>query len=107
MLQKNSIKNLIRILNSIKRKKKIKNLFYNKYFTFYKYYNSKYFAAKCSIDSKQNDLEEFKNILESFYHDTIENKPTNENLTKDLERKVVLGTASKLHDKLLNIYATR
>ena len=46
------------------------NLVNKNYFSFYKYCNIKEFA-KCSIDSKQNDLKVFKNKLELFYHDTM------------------------------------
>ena len=51
---------------------------------------------------------EFKDTLELFYYDTEEIKPNNEDQEKDLEkRKVVINTASKLYDKLLNIYKTQ
>ena len=51
---------------------------------------------------------EFKDILELFYYDTEEIKPSNEDQEKELEkRKVVINTASKLYDKLLNIYTTQ
>ena len=36
--------------------------------------------------SKQNDLIEFKDILEMFYFDTEEVKPNNETQGKDLEK---------------------
>ena len=96
MLQKNSIKALTRFLNLIKRKKtkqKIKkkcaksNLVNNKDFTFCKDQNTKGFAAKRSFDSKQIDLKELKNILELFYHDTVEMKPNNQDQIKDLKKK--------------------
>ena len=51
---------------------------------------------------------EFKDTLELFYYDTEEIKPNNEDQEKDLEkRKVVINTASKLYEKLLNIYKTQ
>ena len=51
---------------------------------------------------------EFKDTLELFYYDTEEIKPNNEDQEKDLEKgKVVINTASKLYDKLLNIYKTQ
>ena len=47
---------------------------------------------------------QFKDILETFYYDTVKIKPNNEAQEKDLEkRKVVIDTASRLYDKLLNI----
>ena len=47
-------------------------------------------------------------MLELFYDDTKEFKPNNDDHEKDLElRKVVINTASKLYDKLLNIYTTK
>ena len=79
---------------------------YNNYFTFYKYNNIKEFAKRY-FDSKLNNLKEFKNKLESFYYDTIEIKPNNEDKIKDLEkRKAVIDTALELYSKLLNIYKT-
>ena len=44
------------------------NLVYNNYFTFYKYRNTEAFI-KCPLDSKLNNLQEFKNKLELFYQD--------------------------------------
>ena len=82
------------LLNLIKRKKikqKTKEvvlsqiLVYNNYFTFYKYHNIKEFA-KCSFDSKRNDLIEFKDKLELFYHDAIETKPNNKDQIKDFKK---------------------
>ena len=47
-------------------------------------------------------------MVELFYDDTKEIKPNNDDQEKDLElRKVVINTASKLYDKLLNIYTTK
>ena len=70
------------------------NLVYNNYFIFYKYENIEKFAQPI-FDSKRNDLIEFKNKLELFYHDTIKIKPNNEDQIKDLEkRKVVMTKAS-------------
>ena len=45
-----------------------------------------------------------KDILKTFYYDTEKIKPNNEAQKK---RKVVINTASKLYDKLLNIYTTQ
>ena len=45
-----------------------------------------------------------KDILKTFYYDTEKIKPNNEAHEK---RKVVINTASKLYDKLLNIYTTQ
>ena len=53
--------------------------------------------------SKQNDLKEFKEKVELFYHDTIEIMLNNEDQTKDSKRNVVLATAFEFYDKLLNI----
>ena len=53
--------------------------------------------------SKQNDLKEFKEKVELFYHDTIEIMLNNEDQTKDSKRNIVLATAFELCDKLLNI----
>ena len=108
-MQGKIIKNKKILLNLIKRKEskpktKENGLVYNNYFTFYKYNNIKEFT-KLSLDSKSNDLKEFKDKLELVYHDSIETKPNNEDQKKDLEkRKVVLDTAFELHNKLLNTY---
>ena len=60
------------------------------------------------FNSKQNDLIEFKDILELFYYDAEEINPNYEDQDKDLEnRKVVINIAFKLYDKLLNIYTTQ
>ena len=73
---------------------------------FYKYHNIHDFAKR-SFYSKQNDLTEFKDILDLFYYDTEKIKPNNEAQEKALEkRKIMINTASKLYDKLLNIYTT-
>ena len=103
-------------LNLIKRKKtkqKIKkecaksNLVNNKDFTFCKDQNTKEFAAKRFFNSKQIDLKELKNILELFYHDTVEIKPNNQDQIKELKkRKVVIATVSELY-KLSNICLTQ
>ena len=80
------------------------NLVYNNCFTFYKYLKINEFV-KSSLDSKLNDLDKFKYQLELFYHDSVEIKPNNKEQIKDFKkRKVVLTTAHKLYDKLLNIY---
>ena len=63
------------------------NLVNNKDFTFCKDHNTKEFAAKRSFDSKQIDLKQLKNILELFYHDTLEMKPNNQDQIKDLKKK--------------------
>ena len=95
MLQKNSIKNLAMLLNLIKRKKtkqKTKkccarsNRVYDNYFISYKYHSIKKFTKR-SLDSKLNDLNEFKDKLELFYYDTIEIMPNNEDQIKDLEER--------------------
>ena len=64
------------------------NLVYNNYFSFYKYCNIKVFAERC-FDSKRNDLIEFKDKLELFYHDDIEIKPNSEDQLKDIEKRKV------------------
>ena len=101
--------NLDSVFESNKREEKIKrsraksNLVYSKVFTFYKYRSINEFCKR-SFYSKQDDLNEFKDILETFYYDTEKIKPNNEAQEKDLEkRKVVIDTASRLYDKLLNI----
>ena len=81
------------------------NLVYNKNFTFHKQCNILEFARRYFY-SKQNDLIEFKDILELFYHDNEEIKQNNNNKEKDLEQRKVVITASELYDKLLNIYKT-
>ena len=118
MLQKNSIKNLTVFFffqsNEYEEGKTINekgraapNLVYNNYFTFHKYHKINKFVQH-SLDSKLNDLEEFKDKLELFYHDTIEFKPNNKEQMKDFKkRKVGLTTAHELYDKLLNIYKTQ
>ena len=50
------------------------NLIYNNYFTFYKYHKINEFFKR-SLGWKLNDLKEFKDKLELFYHDTEEIKP--------------------------------
>ena len=67
-----------------------------------KYHNINEFDER-SFYSKQNDLNEFKNkfLILKKLSQTI-------NLRKKyLEKKVVIDTASKSCDNLLNIYATR
>ena len=54
---------------------------------FYKYRNTKEFSAKRSLDLKQNNLREFKDILELFYYDTEEIKPNIEDQKKDLRKE--------------------
>ena len=100
-------------MDLIKRKKKIlksrvkSNLVYSKDFTFYKYRNINEFAKR-SFYSKQNDLTEFKDTLDTFYYDIEKIKQNNEAQEKDLEkRKVVINKAFKLYDKLFNIYTTQ
>ena len=74
---------------------------------FYKYHNTNEFTKR-SLDSKLNDLKEFKNKLQIFYHDNIEIKPNNEDQMKDLEeRKFVSDTALELYNKLPRIYKTQ
>ena len=51
---------------------------------------------------------ELKDILKLIYNDTEQINPNNEDQEKDLEkRKVLINTASKSYDKLLNIYTTQ
>ena len=84
------------------------NLVYIKDFSFCKYSKTKEFAVKLSFNSEQNNLKDFKNILELFYNDTEEIKTNSEDQKKRLEkRKVALVTACELYDKPLNIYATQ
>ena len=76
-----------------KRRPAKSNLIYNNYFTFYKYHDIKEFAKR-SLDSKLNNLKEFKDKLELFYYDTIEVKENIEDQVEELEkRKVVPDTA--------------
>ena len=84
------------------------NLVYHNYFIFYKYHKINE-CVKHSLDSKLNDLKEFKKKLELFYHDTAEIKPNNKEQIRHLKkkRKVVLTKAHELYDKFLNIYKTQ
>ena len=60
------------------------------------------------MDSKINELKEFKDKLELFYYGIIEIKPNNEHKIKDLEqRKVVFSLALELYNMLLNLYKTQ
>ena len=63
--------------------------------------------AGCCFHSKKNGLREFKNNLELFYNNTEEIKQNKEDQKKKdlIERRFVINTASKLYNKLLNIYA--
>ena len=71
--------------------------------TFYKCHNINEFV-KSSLDSKINDLKEFKNKLELFYHHTVESKSNNKEQIKDFKnRNVLFTTVHELYDKLLNI----
>ena len=84
--------------NEISRAKS--NIICSKDFTFYKYHN----INKCdkrSFYSKQNNLNEFKDALEIFYYDSEKIKLNNE--AKEEDCKVVINTASKLYNKLLNM----
>ena len=91
----------------IKRSRAKSNLVYSKDFNFYKYKNTNKFA-KLSFYSKQNDLIEFKDALETLYYDTEEIKPNNEAQEKTLKkRKIVISTASKLYYRFLNVYTTQ
>ena len=47
------------------------NLVYNNYFIFYKYHKINKFVKR-ALNSKLNNLKEFKDKLELFYHDTTE-----------------------------------
>ena len=77
-------------------------LYYNKYFTFYKYHSIKDF------DDKRSYLSDFKYKLEEFYYDTQEINPDDETQEKDLvDRKNVINSAPKSYDKLLNKYETQ
>ena len=62
------------------------NLVYGKDFNFDKYHNINYFD-KCSFNSKQNDLNEFKDTLPTFNYDAGKIKPNNEAQEKDLKKK--------------------
>ena len=59
------------------------NLFYNNYFTFYKYHKTNEFTKR-SLDSKLNGLKEFKDKLELFCYYNIEMKPNNEDHMSNL-----------------------
>ena len=77
-------------------------LYYNKYYTFYKYHSIKDF------DDKRSYLSDFKYKLEEFYYDTQEINPDDETQEKDLvDRKNVINSAPKSYDKLLNKYETQ
>ena len=77
-------------------------LYYNKYFTFYKYHSIKDF------DDKRSYLSDFKYKLEELYYDTQEINPDDETQEKDLvDRKNVINSAPKSYDKLLNKYETQ
>ena len=54
--------------------------------TFYKYYKITEFVKR-SLGSKLNDLKEFKDKLELFYHDTVGIKPNNKEQKKSLKKK--------------------
>ena len=62
------------------------NLVYNNCFIFNKYHKIEEFAKR-SLGSKLNNLKEFKDNLELFYHDTAEIKPNNKE-KKLLKRKI-------------------
>ena len=94
---------LDKVFESNKKEEKIlkscakSNLVYSKDFTFYKHRNIKEFARR-SFDSNENDLIDFKDMLELFYDDAKKIKPNNEDQEKDLEkRKIVVNTASKIY----------
>ena len=83
------------------------NLVHSKDFTFCKFHNINEFA-KHSFYSKQNDLTQFNDTLDTFFCDTEEIIPNNEAQEKHLEkRNVVINTACKLCDTLLDIYKTQ
>ena len=95
------------VRTKIKKNRAKPNLVYDNYFIFYKYHNIKEFT-KGFPDLKLNGLKEFKDKLKLFYCDTDEIKPNSEDQKNDLEkRKVVVKTAFKLYNKLLNIYTTQ
>ena len=54
--------------------------------TFCKYYKITEFVKR-SLGSKLNDLKEFKDKLELFYHDTVEIKPNNKEQIKEFKKK--------------------
>ena len=69
-----------------KRSRAKLNIVYDNYFTLYKYHNIKEFT-KCSLDSKLNDLKQFKDKLKLFYHYNIELKPNNGDQKKGLKKE--------------------
>ena len=87
-----------------KRSRAKSNKVYNNYHTFYRCNNIKEFTKR-PLDSKLNDLKDFKNKLKLFYYDNIEIKQNNEDEIKDLkQRKIIFNTALELYNKLLNIH---
>ena len=90
-----------------KRSRAKSNVVYDNCFTCLKYHNIKEFTKR-SLDSKPNDLKEFKEKLELLCYDNTEIKPNIEGQIKSLEKiKVVFDTALELYNKLLNIYKTQ
>ena len=86
--------------NKISRAKS--NIICSEDFTFYKYHN----INKCdkrSFHSKQNNLNEFKDALEIFYYDSERLNQIMKLRKRTQEKKVVINTASKLYNKLLNM----
>ena len=81
---------LLNLIRWKKAKQKQKKSHYVKYILqqlFYKQHNIKEFEKR-SLDLKRNDLIEFKDKLELFYHDTIEIKPNNADQINNLEKKL-------------------
>ena len=80
-------------------------LFYSNRFIFLKHDKIKK-LTELSFASKQKGLKEFKTTLELFHDETKGIEPTNETQVTDIKNKTAaLDTASKLYNKLLEIYA--
>ena len=106
MSQKNSIKNYNLIIRKEKLEKVVLSQIYItiKILLFCKYHNNNEFVKR-SPDSNRNDLKDFKDKLEIFFHDIIDIKLNNKDQIKDLEeRKAVFDTALVLYNELLNKY---
>ena len=68
-----------------KRSRAKSNKVYSNYYTFYRCSNIKEFTKR-PLDSKLNDLKDFKDKLELFYYDNIEIKQNNEDEIKDSKK---------------------
>ena len=89
-----------KIEEKVKRRDAKSNLVYDNYFTLLKYSDTKE-STKRSIGWKLNELNQFKNKLESFYFDTEQFKPVTKDTNKDLEDiKIVINKSFNLYDKL-------